>query len=98
MRVYAIVNKETGRIKHIVQWGDDRDFPENYPMEDNEIVITIEDAEKTPIKHDCFRYDFASKSFIEFTPIVEPVAEQYKPIEQRISDLELLVLQLGGVI
>ena len=97
MRKYAIVNKSTGNISCIIGWGDDRDLPTDYPIGEDETIITIENAETSPIRHDCYKYDFTIGDFVEFIPPEEP-KQPIVTYEERISALETIILQLTGVI
>ena len=39
---YIIVDKVTGDVLQTMQWADDREFPLNWDLKDNEQVITVE--------------------------------------------------------
>lgn len=85
-RGYALVNKSTGEIDSTIRWGDDRNFPSNYPVGANLEVKTIEDVENSPVKQDCFKYDHNIKKFVEFTP--DPPAPQL-PSENELLRVEI---------
>ena len=42
---YIIVDKVTGDVLQTIAWGDDREFPLNWDLKDNEQVIKVEKVE-----------------------------------------------------
>lgn len=42
MRKYIIINKNTSLVEQSMYWGDDRDFPFDWHLEDNELVVTTD--------------------------------------------------------
>jgi len=67
-RGYAFVNKTTGVINSICSWADDRDFDPTIPVDPSEEVIAFDDFDNSNIVHNNHKYDYALKTFVEFTP------------------------------
>jgi hypothetical protein len=61
LRKYIIVDKLTGNVGQTYQWGEDRDFPTNIELKENEEVITVEDEIESIDVYNT--YDFATKKF-----------------------------------
>jgi len=41
MSNFISVNKETKIINSVFGWGDDRELPKNYPIQDDELILKI---------------------------------------------------------
>ena len=81
---HVIVDKITGKIINIFQWGDNRDFPSDYILEVNQQVITV-DPDKVLIELDDV-YDFTLNTFhvLDITNTQIEIAS----IKARLSDLD----------
>jgi len=42
MNKYLIIDKLTSEVSQIMQWGDNREFPSNWGLKENEEVITVD--------------------------------------------------------
>lgn len=62
MKRYAIIDKTNGNVDFTMGWGDDRDLPENYPMELNQEVITITD-DNIKVDGSSYCYNSNTKEF-----------------------------------
>ena len=81
---HVIVEKITGKIINVFQWGDNRDFPIAYPLEINQQVITV-NPDNILIELDDV-YDFTLSTFhvLDITNTQIEVAS----IKARLSDLD----------
>jgi len=41
MSRFIKIDKDTKAVKSEFGWGDDRELPENYPIQDNELILKI---------------------------------------------------------
>jgi len=74
-----MVNKLTGDISSICYWGDNRDYPTDVTLDANMEIQVVDDVENSPVKHDTHKYDHATISFVEFTPIPVVQAPYVEP-------------------
>ena len=86
MRKYVIINSKTGKILQIIKWGDDRDIPTNYPIQEGQEILTVDDVEDIqPLDI----YDSVSRRFY-ILDITDNELE-IESIKLKLSELELVL-------
>jgi len=84
MRKYLIIDKISGEVLQTMQWGDDREFPTNWVLADNEEVVSVQidrDVQLFDV------YDTNSKEF--FTLDISDNKLEITDIKFQLAELEL---------
>ena len=86
MRKYVFIDETTKVAKTIIQWGDDREFPENYPIEENQKIITVDDSLLVGVDD---VYDDLTGLFYVLEPLdIVIVPTELELIQAKVNELE----------
>ncbi|MPM91954.1 hypothetical protein SDC9_139088 [bioreactor metagenome] len=63
MKGFAFVDKNSGNVDFIISWANVEILPENYPVGENQVVITIDNYNNDPQNYEA--YDLENKVFLK---------------------------------
>ena len=69
MRKYVIIDKTSGQVLQVMEWGDDRDFPSDYPLEENQKIVTVSELIEVDLDN---VYDDTTGLFYVLEPVIVP--------------------------
>ena len=86
MRKHIVIDKVTGIVENIIQWGDNRDLPCDYPFAENQKVVTINEFVEVDLGN---AYDTTTGLFYVLEP-ADPiiVPSEIELLKDRLAFLE----------
>ena len=92
MKKYAFIDKTTAAVKTILQWGDDRNLPVDYPIDENQKIIIVDDSLLVGIDD---VYDNLTGLFYVLEPLnIVIVPTELELLQAKVNELEQTILSM----
>jgi len=92
MKKYAFIDKATAAVKTILQWGDDRKLPIDYPIDENQKIIIVDDSLLVGVDD---VYDDLAGLFYVLEPLdIVIVPTELELLQAKVNELEQTILSM----
>ena len=92
MRKYVFIDKTTKAVEQILQWGDGRELPVDYPTEENQKMITVDDSLLVGLDD---VYDDLTGLFYVLEPITPIInLTEMEVLQAKVNELEQTILSM----
>ena len=92
MRKYVFIDKTTKAVEQILQWGDDRKLPVDYPIDENQKIIIVDDSLLVGIDD---AYDDLTGLFYVLEPLdIVIVPTELELLQAKVNELEQTILSM----
>jgi len=86
MRKYVFIDKTKKTVEQILQWGDDRKLPVDYPIDENQKIIIVDDSLLVGIDD---VYDNLTGLFYVLEPLdIVIVPTELELLQAKVNELE----------